>query len=127
MLYITGKNAFIHAANEQRERKTAMCTLYANQDPKFYAPVTRSVRIGGVATSLRLEAGFWLMLDELSASQGYPSTSRFINTLYDEVLEIHGEVANFASLLRVSCLLYAEGRSPFSLGPAATQQVRKVA
>jgi predicted DNA-binding ribbon-helix-helix protein len=103
-----------------------MCTLYANQDPKFYAPVTRSVRIGGVATSLRLEAAFWSLLDELAASQGF-TTSRFINTLYDEVLAIHGEVANFASLLRVSCLLYAEGRSPFSFPLAAAQQDRKVA
>jgi len=103
-----------------------MCTLYANQDPKFYAPVTRSVRIGGVATSLRLEAAFWSLLDELAASQDF-TTSRFINKLYDEVLEIHGDVANFASLLRVSCLLYAEGRSPFSFDVAAVQQVRKVA
>jgi predicted DNA-binding ribbon-helix-helix protein len=109
-----------------------MCTLYANQDPKFYAPVTRSVRIGGMATSLRLEAAFWTLLDELSASQGYVSTSRFINKLHDEVYDLHGEVANFASLLRVSCLLYAEGRSPISepvvsTDVAAVQQVRKVA
>jgi predicted DNA-binding ribbon-helix-helix protein len=104
-----------------------MCTLYANQEPQFYAPVTRSVRIGGLATSLRLEAAFWTLLDELSASQGYASTSRFINKLHDEVLEIHGEVTNFASLLRVSCLLYAEGRSPIPADVAATQQIRKVA
>lgn len=103
-----------------------MCTLYANQDPKFYAPVTRSVRIGGVATSLRLEAAFWSLLDELAASQGN-TTSRFINTLYDEVLEAHGEVANFASLLRVSCLLYVEGRLPMLRGFVAAQQNRNVA
>jgi predicted DNA-binding ribbon-helix-helix protein len=104
-----------------------MCTLYANQDPQYYAPVTRSVRIGGLATSLRLEAGFWTLLDELSAAQGYVTTSRFINKLHDEVLEIHGEVTNFASLLRVSCLLYAEGRSSKLPDIAATQQIRKVA
>jgi len=104
-----------------------MCTLYADQDPQYYAPVTRSVRIGGLATSLRLEAAFWTLLDELSSAQGYVSTSRFINKLYSEVLEIHGEVTNFASLLRVSCLLYAEGRSPIPINIAASQQVRKVA
>jgi predicted DNA-binding ribbon-helix-helix protein len=103
-----------------------MCTLYANQDPKVYEPVTRSVRIGGVASSLRLEAAFWSLLDELAASQGF-TTSRFINTLYDEVFALHGEVTNFASLLRVSCLLYAEGRSPFAFDAAAVQQIRKVA
>jgi predicted DNA-binding ribbon-helix-helix protein len=104
-----------------------MCTLYANQDPQYYAPVTRSVRIDGLATSIRLEAGFWTLLDELSVDQGYVSTSRFINKLHDEVLEIHGEVTNFASLLRVSCLLYAERRSANMPVIAATQQMREVA
>jgi predicted DNA-binding ribbon-helix-helix protein len=80
-----------------------------------------------MATSLRLEAAFWALLDELSAAQGYVSTSRFINKLYQEVLELHGEVANFASLLRVSCLLYAEGRSPLALNVAAAQQREVVA
>ena len=103
-----------------------MCTLYANQPPAFYAPITRSVRIGGVASSLRLEAAFWSLLDELAASQNV-TTSRFINKLHDEVFELHGEVANFASLLRVSCLLYAEGRMKFSQNVDAPQQRLAVA
>ncbi len=32
--------------------------------------------------------------------------SRFIGVLQDEMIEMHGEVANFASLLRVTCLRY---------------------
>lgn len=98
-----------------------MCTIYANQAPDSYAPITRSVRIGGAATSLRLEAAFWSLLDELAASQGI-TTSRFINMLHDEVLELRGEVTNFASLLRVSCLLYTKGEPFVFPGFTATQK-----
>lgn len=84
-----------------------MCKIYAGQDPANYEPVTRSVRISGVTTSIRLEAAFWAILDELAESEG-TSTGRFMTKLYDEVLQIHGEVRNFASLLRVTSLLYLE-------------------
>jgi predicted DNA-binding ribbon-helix-helix protein len=34
------------------------------------------------------------------------SLGKFVTKLHDEVLELHGEVHNFASLLRCSCLIY---------------------
>ena len=34
------------------------------------------------------------------------SLAKFLTTLHDEVLDHHGEVKNFASLLRCSCLIY---------------------
>jgi predicted DNA-binding ribbon-helix-helix protein len=34
------------------------------------------------------------------------SLAKFLTTLHDEVLDHHGEVRNFASLLRCSCLIY---------------------
>jgi predicted DNA-binding ribbon-helix-helix protein len=34
------------------------------------------------------------------------SLPKFLTTLYHEVLDHHGEVRNFASLLRCSCLIY---------------------
>lgn len=82
-----------------------MCRIFAGQDPASYEPITRSLRLAGHATSIRLEAAFWTILDEIAASQGF-STPRFLSVLYDEVLELHGEVRNFASLLRVSCMKY---------------------
>ena len=82
-----------------------MCQIFAGQDPANYRYITRSVRLGGHATSIRLEATFWSILDELAESQGM-TTPRFLSTLYDEVLELRGEIANFSSLLRVSCVLY---------------------
>lgn len=84
-----------------------MCQIFAGQDPSGYANVTRSVRLAGHATSIRLEATFWNILDEVAESQDM-STPRFLSTLYDEVQELRGEVANFASLLRVACVLYLQ-------------------
>jgi predicted DNA-binding ribbon-helix-helix protein len=79
-----------------------MCRVYADQDPESYRVVTRSIRLNGYCTSIRLEAMFWSILDDIAAGQGL-STPRFISTLYDEVTELRGEVGNFASLLRVTC------------------------
>jgi predicted DNA-binding ribbon-helix-helix protein len=84
-----------------------MCRIFAGQDPANYAYETRSVRLMGHATSVRLEAKFWLVVDDIAKSQGMP-VPRFLSTLYEEALEIHGEVPNFASLLRCSCLNYLE-------------------
>ncbi len=85
-----------------------MCQIFAGQDPGNYRYITRSLRLAGHATSIRLEATFWDILDELAESQGM-TTPRFLSTLYDEVLEQHGGIANFASLLRVSCVNYLKG------------------
>lgn len=80
-----------------------MCHIFAGQDPANYAFETRSVRLMGRATSVRLEAKFWAVLDELSAVQGL-ATSKFLSLLYEEALETHGQISNFASLLRCCCL-----------------------
>ncbi|HUR44121.1 MAG TPA: ribbon-helix-helix domain-containing protein [Aestuariivirga sp.] len=82
-----------------------MCHIFAGQDPGNYAHETRSVRLMGHATSVRLEAKFWVIVEEIAAGQGMP-LARFLTQLYEEALEIHGEVSNFASLLRCCCLNY---------------------
>ncbi len=88
-----------------------MCHVFAGQDPNGYAQISRSVRIGGHSTSIRLEAAFWSLLDEIAARQGL-STPKFLSLLHDEALEIHGEVANFASMLRTTCLLHLRETRP---------------
>src|ERR1700743_37588 len=84
-----------------------MCQVFASQDATIYKTVTRSVRLNGFCTSIRLEALFWSVLDQIAAQQSL-STPRFISTLYDEVMELRGEVGNFTSLLRVTCASYIE-------------------
>ncbi|MGF1611171.1 MAG: ribbon-helix-helix domain-containing protein [Kiloniellales bacterium] len=82
-----------------------MCRIFAGQDPSNYACITRSVRLAGHATSIRLEAAFWEIIDQIAEAQGM-TTPRFLSTLYDEVLELHGQVPNFASLLRSASIQY---------------------
>ena len=84
-----------------------MCMLFAGQAPESYAFKTRSFRLRGHVTSLRLEAAFWTILQEIADGQG-TSLAKFLTELHDEVQELHGgdEVRNFASLLRCACLEY---------------------
>ena len=82
-----------------------MCRIFAGQSPETYTYQTRSVRLGGHSTSIRLEAAFWTILEEIAQRQD-TSLAKFLTTLHDEVLELHGEVSNFASLLRCACLRY---------------------
>ena len=84
-----------------------MCQMFAGQDRADYASVTRSVRLDGMSTSIRLEARYWRMVDQIAESQGL-TTPKFLSTLYNEVLDLHGEVLNFASLLRTACLVHLE-------------------
>jgi len=84
-----------------------MCNLFSSQGPATYAAETRAIRMHGHCTSIRLEAAFWRVLERIAASEGV-TLPRFLTTLHDEVLARRGEVGNFASLLRVSCLRWLE-------------------
>nr|WP_295826993.1 ribbon-helix-helix domain-containing protein [uncultured Azospirillum sp.] len=82
-----------------------MCQIFVNTDPILYEARSRSVRIHGMVTSIRLENLFWNVLAGIAVEQG-TTTNRLIVTLYDEVVEVHGGVQNLASFLRVSCVRY---------------------
>ncbi len=82
-----------------------MCSLFAHQPEADYECQTRSLRIGGHGTSIRLEAAFWAVLEELAESEG-SSLAKFLTVLYGEVLAHHGDVRNFSSLLRCACLVH---------------------
>jgi predicted DNA-binding ribbon-helix-helix protein len=86
-----------------------MCELYVKADPILYESRSRSLRIRGVVTTLRLENQCWDILAQIAAVDGM-STNQLITKLYDEVLEYRGEVVNFASFLRVSCIRFLSQR-----------------
>ena len=102
-----------------------MGRLFAHHDPSNYAFETRSLRIAGHSTSVRLETLFWTMLEEMAASEGM-SLGKFLTKLSDEVLELHGSAHNFAPLLRCSCLIYLRSRRRPIL-PRAAVALGKVA
>ena len=92
-----------------------MCEVFISADPQSYESRTRSVRLHGVVTSIRLENLFWQVLEEIAGRDGM-GVVQLIEKLYDELVVARGEVGNFASFLRVSALRYeallAQGRIP---------------
>jgi predicted DNA-binding ribbon-helix-helix protein len=103
-----------------------MCRIFATQDPASYALQARALRLNGHTTSIRLEAAYWAILDEIAAKEGL-TTPRFIGKLYEEVLDWQGEVTNFTSMLRVTCTLHlrmaARGDAPGRIAePAAVRE-----
>ncbi len=85
-----------------------MSRIHDGLDPEDCACVARSLRLAGYATSIRLEAAFWNILDEIAAAEG-TTTARYLAALYDEALARDGEIANFTALLRVTCTRYLRG------------------
>jgi len=100
-----------------------MCKIFINADPELYRCRSRSLRLSGVATSIRLENLFWQVLEEIGARDGL-SVAQLITRLYDELNEAGGHgvngSANFSSFLRVSCgrylALQVSGRIPADTG-----------
>lgn len=92
-----------------------MCKIFIGADPASYASRTRSVRLHGVVTSLRLENLHWAVLEEIAGRDGM-TVAQLVEKLYDELVADRGAVGNFASFLRVCALRYenlvAQGRIP---------------
>ena len=55
-----------------------MCELYVKADPILYESRSRSLRIHGVITTLRLENQFWDILTEMAAGEGLTTFHRAI-------------------------------------------------
>ncbi|MFT7723867.1 MAG: ribbon-helix-helix domain-containing protein [Roseateles sp.] len=82
-----------------------MCQVFISANPESYESRTRSVRLHGVVTSIRLENLHWEVLEEIAARDGMGVT-QLIEKLHDELGQARGAVGNFASFLRVSALRY---------------------
>jgi predicted DNA-binding ribbon-helix-helix protein len=97
----------VNVANNpyQNQGGIVMCQIFAGQLPTTYEYQTRSLRLNGQSTSIRLETAFWDELTQIADAEGL-STPQFISKLHSEVLERHGEAGNFTSLLRCACLLH---------------------
>ncbi|PRD41494.1 hypothetical protein C5748_21690 [Phyllobacterium phragmitis] len=82
-----------------------MCKLFIGADPALWQSVTRSMRIDGVVTSVRLESFFWWTLEDIAARDRL-TLSQLIGRLYNESLQEGHDLDNFASFLRVCCGRY---------------------
>ncbi|WKB51143.1 ribbon-helix-helix domain-containing protein [Eleftheria terrae] len=107
-----------------------MCEIFLSAPPQSYACKTRSVRLHGGVTSIRLENLYWEVLAEIGQRDGM-SLGQLLERLYDELVAARGEVGNFASFLRVSALRYmalqAQQRIPTDLAvPIRSLDARRV-
>lgn len=82
-----------------------MCQLFINADPQLWQSKTRSLRIDGVVTSIRLEQYFWNTLQEIAQCDGI-NVNQLITRLYLESLDADHDAGNFTSFLRVCCARY---------------------
>ncbi|THB68340.1 MAG: DNA-binding protein [Desulfovibrio sp.] len=104
-----------------------MCDLYSSIPPEEYDYLTKSVRINGAVTSIRLERRFWSILAELAEEEN-TSLGRIISILHQEAVLKHGKIKNFTSLLRVICTTFLTHRaekypdSDMARFPAAAQE-----
>ena len=86
-----------------------MCEFFVNADPIQYEQRSRTIRMHGVLTSIRLENMVWDILAEMAEEEGR-TTNALISLFHDEILAHRGEVPNFASFLRVTCMRYLRRR-----------------
>lgn len=82
-----------------------MCEYFVKADPIQYEQRTRTVRIHGALTSIRLENMVWDVLAEMAEAESR-STNSLIAQFHDEILAHRGELPNFASFLRVTSMRF---------------------
>ena len=82
-----------------------MCEFFVKADPIAYEQRSRTIRIHGVLTSIRLENMVWDILAEMAEEEGC-TTNHLIVQFHDEIMAHRGEVPNFASFLRVTGMRY---------------------
>lgn len=86
-----------------------MCEYFVKADPIQYEQRSRTVRIHGALTSIRLENMVWDILADMAEAEGR-TTNALISMFHDEILAHRGEVPNFASFLRVTCMRHLRRR-----------------
>ncbi|MFC0268125.1 ribbon-helix-helix domain-containing protein [Kushneria aurantia] len=82
-----------------------MCKLFIDADPELWRSATRSMRIDGMVTSVRMENHFWRLLEEIAQRDGM-NTTQMITRLYHESIDAGHDLGNFTSFLRVCALRY---------------------
>ena len=82
-----------------------MCQLFIGADCDLWNSRSKSLRIDGVATSIRMENFFWSTLDEI-AFRDDMSVNQLITKLYHEAIDAEHDLGNFTSFLRVCCTRY---------------------
>lgn len=80
-------------------------------DMELIRPLSRSVRLNGFATCMRLEQVYWNILGRM-AEDNCCSVGTLLSRVDREVHLRHGGVKNFSGLVRVVCVVHGLRDSP---------------
>lgn len=86
-----------------------MCRVFIGADPQLWESQTRSIRMDGMVTSVRLEAMFWSVLEEI-AERDDMNVPQLLHQLYNESIDEGHDLGNFTSFLRVCCMRFIDLR-----------------
>ncbi|MFX0540324.1 ribbon-helix-helix domain-containing protein [Roseovarius sp. S4756] len=84
-----------------------MCRLFIGADPTLWESVTRSFRMDGMVTSVRLEQMFWSVLEDIAQRQDL-NVPQLLHQLYNESIDEGHDLGNFTSFLRVCCMRFID-------------------
>lgn len=84
-----------------------MCQLFIDADPALWTPHTRSFRMDGMVTSVRLEEMFWRTLETIGQRDDL-TVPQLLHRLYNESIDAGHDLGNFTSFLRVCCLRFID-------------------
>lgn len=84
-----------------------MCRLFIGADSQLWESQTRSIRMDGMVTSVRLENMFWMVLEEIAARDDL-NVPQLLHQLYNESIDEGHDLGNFTSFLRVCCLRFTD-------------------
>jgi len=82
-----------------------MCRLFIGADAHLWDSSTKSWRIDGMVTSVRLENYFWIILAEI-ALRDQSNIPQLLTKLYNESINEGHDLNNYSSFLRVCCSRY---------------------
>lgn len=84
-----------------------MCKLFVGANSQLWESQTRSIRMDGMVTSVRLENMFWTVLEEIAAKDDM-NVPQLLHQLYNESIDAGHDLGNFTSFLRVCCLRFID-------------------
>ncbi len=84
-----------------------MCQLFIDADSELWTSHTRSFRMDGMVTSVRLEEMFWRTLKTIGQRDDL-TVPQLLHRLYNESLDAGHDVGTFTSFLRVCSLRFID-------------------
>lgn len=102
-----------------------MCRLFIGARNDLWDSSSKSLRIDGFSTSIRMENFFWHILEIIAQRDGM-TTNQLITKLYYEAQEAEHDLTNFTSFLRVCCGRYLSLTASGDISRSPEESLREV-